>query len=267
MYNIYFFIRYKTNYHCDLLLKFFDCDFNLTIFKGKNEYLLRELSINNYVYKSTSQILENEILDINNVKAAQYKYCIEDLLNFDLFQKLITDPEIIKYSNLSLNAQPILTGVHCWKSFPNIKPDSFSAQLWHFDMDSPKWVKLFFYLEDCNEDNGPHCFIKGSHKNNGISYQLRKKGYLRLTDTEVESNYKKNEIIEFKCRGGDLLIENTRGLHKGKQLKSGSRFIFQLEFASSLFGAINIKKYNVKKSSTAFATILKDQNYTYQKLR
>ena len=64
LYNIYFFIRYKTNYHCDLLLKFFDCDFNLTIFKGKNEYLLRELSINNYVYKSTSQILENEILDM-----------------------------------------------------------------------------------------------------------------------------------------------------------------------------------------------------------
>lgn len=215
----------------------------------------------NYISK------ENEILDINNVKAAQYKYCIEDLLNFDLFQKLITDPEIIKYSNLSLNAQPILTGVHCWKSFPNIKPDSFSAQLWHFDMDSPKWVKLFFYLEDCNEDNGPHCFIKGSHKNNGISYQLRKKGYSRLTDIEVESNYKKNEIIEFKCRGGDLLIENTRGLHKGKQLKSGSRFIFQLEFASSLFGGINIKKYNVKKSSVTFANILKEQNYTYQILR
>ena len=36
----------------------------MTIFKGKYEYLLRELSINNYVYKSTSQILENEILDM-----------------------------------------------------------------------------------------------------------------------------------------------------------------------------------------------------------
>lgn len=64
LYNIYFFIKYKTNYHCDLLLKFFDCDFNLLIFKCKNEYLLRELSINNYVYKSNSQTLKNEILDM-----------------------------------------------------------------------------------------------------------------------------------------------------------------------------------------------------------
>ena len=44
LYNIYFFIKYKTNYHCDLLLKFFDCDFNLSLFKIKNEYLLREWS-------------------------------------------------------------------------------------------------------------------------------------------------------------------------------------------------------------------------------
>jgi len=64
LYNIYFFIKYKTNYHCDLLLKFFDCDFNLYLFKCKNEYLLREWSINNFVYKSNSQTLKNEILDM-----------------------------------------------------------------------------------------------------------------------------------------------------------------------------------------------------------
>jgi hypothetical protein len=82
LYNIYFFIRYKTNYHCDLLLKFFDCDFNLTIFKGKNEYLLRELSINNYVYKSTSQILENEILDM--ISFYNDNYC-RDISEFKIF--------------------------------------------------------------------------------------------------------------------------------------------------------------------------------------
>ena len=82
LYNIYFFIRYKTNYHCDLLLKFFDCDFNLTIFKGKNEYLLRELSINNYVYKSTSQILETEILDM--ISFYNDNYC-RDISEFKIF--------------------------------------------------------------------------------------------------------------------------------------------------------------------------------------
>lgn len=64
LYNIYMHIRYKTDRYCDLLFKFFECDFNLTLFKKNNECLLRKITINNYVYKSTSQILENEILDM-----------------------------------------------------------------------------------------------------------------------------------------------------------------------------------------------------------
>jgi hypothetical protein len=61
LYNIYFYIRFNTNYYPELFFKFFDVDFNLTIFKNKNEYLLREKAISNFVYKSTSQILVNEI--------------------------------------------------------------------------------------------------------------------------------------------------------------------------------------------------------------
>ena len=64
LYNIYFFIRFNTNYYPELLFKFFDIDFNLTIFKNKNEYLLRENAINNFVYKSTSKILVDEINDM-----------------------------------------------------------------------------------------------------------------------------------------------------------------------------------------------------------
>ena len=61
LYNIYFYVIFNTNYHPELLFKFFDVDFNLTIFKNKNEYLLREKIIYNFVYKSTSQILVDEI--------------------------------------------------------------------------------------------------------------------------------------------------------------------------------------------------------------
>jgi hypothetical protein len=61
LYNIYFHIRYKTNYYPELFVKFFQCNFNLTLFKNKNEYILREYAINNYVYKSPSNILLKEI--------------------------------------------------------------------------------------------------------------------------------------------------------------------------------------------------------------
>ena len=61
LYNIYFYIRYKTDYYPELFFKFFEVDFNLTIFKNKNEYILREYSINHFVNNSPSNILMDEI--------------------------------------------------------------------------------------------------------------------------------------------------------------------------------------------------------------
>ena len=61
LYNIYFFIKYKTDYHPELFFKFFAADFNLTLFKNNNECLLRDHIIKNYVYTSPSNLLINEI--------------------------------------------------------------------------------------------------------------------------------------------------------------------------------------------------------------
>jgi hypothetical protein len=61
LYNIFFFIKYKTNYYEELFFKFFKCNFNLTEFKEQNEYILREHSIKHYVYKSAPNLLFQEI--------------------------------------------------------------------------------------------------------------------------------------------------------------------------------------------------------------
>jgi hypothetical protein len=61
LYNIYFYIKFNTDYRPDFFCKFFDVDFNLSIFRQKNVYLLREYSIHNYVFKSASNILIENI--------------------------------------------------------------------------------------------------------------------------------------------------------------------------------------------------------------
>ena len=61
LYNIYFYIRYKTDYYPELFFKFFNVDFNLTTFKINNEYVLREYSIKHFVENSPSNILIDEI--------------------------------------------------------------------------------------------------------------------------------------------------------------------------------------------------------------
>ena len=64
LYNIYFFIKFNTRLYPELLIKFYNCSFNLTEFKHANEYLLREYSIRNFVYKSSQDDLVDEINDM-----------------------------------------------------------------------------------------------------------------------------------------------------------------------------------------------------------
>jgi hypothetical protein len=77
LYNIYFYIKYNTTLYSDLLLKYFDVNFNLTEFTSKYEYILREHSIENYVNKSSINILFVEALrmfsEYNNSKYNKFR--------------------------------------------------------------------------------------------------------------------------------------------------------------------------------------------------
>jgi len=61
LYNIYFFITHKTNYHNDLFFYFFNTNFNLNVFRIKHEILLRQYIIENFVKKSSADVLLLEI--------------------------------------------------------------------------------------------------------------------------------------------------------------------------------------------------------------
>ena len=55
-------------------------------------------------------------------------------------------------------------------------------------------------------------------------------GYERISNELINKYFMSGSIKEFDCKAGDLIIENTRGLHKGKPLQEGNRLIFQIEF-------------------------------------
>ena len=61
LYNIYFFIKFKTLINPELIIKFFNCNFNLNLFFNKYEILLRDYSIQNFVSSSTTSIVVAEI--------------------------------------------------------------------------------------------------------------------------------------------------------------------------------------------------------------
>ena len=102
---------------------------------------------------------------------------------------------------------------------------------WHRDSQFTNQFKTIVYLTDVNKNNGPFQYIKGSHKKK--SYKLIKNALNdydysknRFSDDEIESILK--NIGEFESstitgKAGDLILVNTRGLHRGSPLKFGKR--------------------------------------------
>lgn len=209
---------------------------------------------------------KREILDQENPKALQFIYKTEDILQCAEIQKMICNKEILSIAQKYLGCLPIFDFLSMYWSFYSKKADKEAAQYWHFDMDRPKWLKIFFYLTDVNKNNGPHMFISGTHLRGKKNLsEIRKRGYVRLSDEEIYKRFNKKEIQQFCLPKGSILFEDTSGLHKGLKINSGKRLLFMIQFSSSTFGA---QKYgSTKKIKINNATDeLKIAKLNYEKI-
>lgn len=172
-------------------------------------------------------------------QAIIYDFLPRDLINQPDVQRLMADKSFIALAQEYLGAQPVLDTVNLWWTTAfSRQPDGNAAQLYHFDMDHVRWLKVFIYLTDMTPLSGPHCFVAGSHRTGGIPEHFLQRGYVRLTDEEVKASFPPQAPVEIAGARGTIIVEDTRGLHKGKPVLQGDRLMFELEFSNSLFGAV-----------------------------
>jgi len=214
-------------------------------------------------YTSDSNIKsQKKKLNIQNPESVKFYYNSQDIIDNFNVQKILFDSSIIHFAQMYLNSYPVIDNISAWWSFPAGNPDKNAAQWWHFDLDRPKWLKFFFFLTDCSIENGAHSFVRGSHKNNGIPWSLRKKGYDRLDDNDVEKKFPKKDIIDILATKGSLLIEDTRGLHKGRHLIKNNRFLIQVQYSSSLFGGV-VENFITPKLNNHMKEVINEYKYSY----
>lgn len=61
---------------------------------------------------------------------------------------------------------------------------------------------------------------------------------------------------------GSLLIEDTRGLHKGRHLIKNNRFLLQVQYSSSLFGGA-VENFIMPKLNNHMKEAINEYEYTY----
>lgn len=213
--------------------------------------------------KGVAYLNEKVHPNIEEPKSPRYQFDANDLLKNKVVRKLVFDQGFKKIASLYLKSVPILDIVTMWWSFPfNKVATSQAAQMYHFDMDRLKFIKFFIYLTDVHEENGPHCYVEGSHKT--LPKELRHDG--RFEDSELTKHYSEEKFKEFKGKKGSILAVDTRGLHKGKPLTTGKRLLFQIQFSNSLFGA-PFDSYNLRDVSPHERGLMMSNQKTYQLIK
>jgi hypothetical protein len=165
-------------------------------------------------------------------KSAVYDFNSKDLLKSQEIRKLVMDFGIREIVGKYLGCEPVLDGVWAWLSYPTKTACSASAQLYHFDLDRIRWLKIFVYLNDVGMDNGPHAFVEGTHNDSGrfASHQGR------FNDHEVFEYYPKENEVFLTGNAGSVFIEDTLGIHKGCPLQKGERVLLEFQLSVSHFG-------------------------------
>ncbi|MDB5764025.1 MAG: hypothetical protein JWQ21_3020 [Herminiimonas sp.] len=170
-------------------------------------------------------------------ETVRYDFSRQDIISHPDVQDLLADESFLAVAQDYLHATPVADVIAMWwhTSFGKV-PDEDAAQYFHFDMDRIKWLKFFIMLTDVELENGPHVFIPATQRTGGIPESLRKRGYVRLYDDDVAKEISSEHWVEFIAKRGSLIIEDSRGLHKGRHVKNGDRLMLQLQFSNSLFG-------------------------------
>jgi len=124
-----------------------------------------------------------------------------------------------------LDCVPGVGGMNLRKSFAN-NLSEFDTLFFHVDPNSPKFLKFFFYLNEVDENGGPFCYVRGSHKKRFKGWQKK----YRWTSDEIAEIYGKENILNLTANVGDIIVADTNGFHRGTKVSSCDRSMLTIDY-------------------------------------
>ena len=216
--------------------------------------------------RDQSQPLEK--YDPSHPLSRTYRFREGDSIQSPAIQKLIADRAFLAIAEQYLGTQPSIGGIDVWWSalYGN-EPGSVAAQLFHFDFDAPPaWLKLFVYVKDVGPDNGPHVYVKGTHRAGVAGNRaLRARGYVRISDEEIEMVFGKDAVTQICGVRGTVFVADTRGFHKGQMPVARDRLLAQVIYCSPVFNDHGVSSQLPQQLDSGLAEAMTDLPSAYER--
>jgi hypothetical protein len=176
--------------------------------------------IDNFMY-GTSQQLKSWGVTFERDEAHSYTQVLRDfnpstltapmLALSETYRQVWLDPFILGVVSHYLGMLPSLTEAYVRRNFP--APHRTMNHYWHRDLNSMHLVKMFVFISDCEVENGPHEFIRKTHRRDDI---LNGKRY--FSDAEVDTLYPEGspDRAVSIVKAGTVVLEDTHGLHRAR---------------------------------------------------
>lgn len=151
----------------------------------------------------------------------------------DAYQKLKTDPYLLDVAGQYLNHSAVyMRGELAWGfPTPNTLAEKVStARVYHCDINDFKTIKFFFYLTEVGEGEGPHAYIKGTHRHRRFGHQWIGQGCAAIDDEVLMESYGRDRVHVITGPAGLGFAGDPYCLHKGGVPYQQPRLLLQLEF-------------------------------------
>lgn len=156
---------------------------------------------------------------------------------------------------------PRFVGNSFWHTYPGPTEERMASQLWHRDYNDRLLVKVFLYLNDVAEENGPFEYFAGTHGRGPLGRTFNRTGDdgIRVypDDKEIQEFLKPIPLVKLHevepqnrtgsrapwagkpsrvlCTGpaGSLIFADTFGLHRGGYVQEGHRNLIMTTFSTN----------------------------------
>ena len=225
---------------------------SLKVFNQIYEEGISKLKLSDFISKQDIKSLFEEVKRLSNKKGLKFeKKYLKNYLGGDYLQrnklifksndpilKIALHPFILSVVNKYINENSNLVDVNISESFPLKSTNRIQSQRWHRDPVVRSVIKIFIYLSDVSEKNGPFEYIKRTHhqqKLNPINGPISPKrfgGSFYPEDISLNEYLKKDNLKSYSFCGlaGTVLISDTSGLHRGGYSGEGSRLMLTLTY-------------------------------------